>query len=142
MMRIVCVRSAALMPVVTPWEASTLTAKSVRCASMLFATMGLRPRRRSTSPVVATQTIPLQWRIMMPIASTVALEAAMIRSPSFSRRSSSVTITIRPAAISATADSTESKGGGWDEGIRTKSPGPRQLSIRGHPRHHPLKFTT
>jgi hypothetical protein len=36
----------------------------------------------------------------------------MMRSPSFSRRSSSVTITIRPAAMSATADSTESKGEG------------------------------
>ena len=87
--------------------------------------------------MVATQTIPLQCRIMMPMASVVAFDAAMIRSPSFSRRSSSVTITILPSAMSATADSTESKGGGWDEGIPSKSPRRSHLSIRGHPRPKP-----
>ena len=46
----------------------------------------------------------------MLTVSGVACAAAMIRSPSFSRLSSSVTMTSRPAATSAMADSTESKG--------------------------------
>src|ERR1043166_2966046 len=48
--------------------------------------------------------------------SGVTLEAAMIKSPSFSRFSSSVTMISLPAAISAMADSTESKGG-WAEAL-------------------------
>src|SRR4051812_31267988 len=48
--------------------------------------------------------------------SGVAFEAAMIRSPSFSRFSSSVTITSRPSAISWIADSTVSNGG-WAEAV-------------------------
>ena len=39
----------------------------------------------------------------MLIVAGVAADAAMMRSPSFSRVSSSVTITSRPAAMSATA---------------------------------------
>ena len=83
--------------------------KSVRWLSRLLATIGPRPSRRSWGSTVGTQTMPLQYRIIMFTASAVACEAAMIRSPSFSRPSSSVTMTRRPAAISATADSTESK---------------------------------
>ena len=58
-MRIVRARSAALIPVVTPSAASTLTAKSVRCLSRLLATIGASPSLGSTSLFVATQTIPL-----------------------------------------------------------------------------------
>ena len=47
---------------------------------------------------------------MTPIASSVAIEAAMMRSPSFSRRSSSVTITIRPGGDVRHCGLTESKG--------------------------------
>lgn len=118
-------------PVVTPDEASTLTAKSVRFRSRLLATIGARPSLARTSPVVATHTMPLPCLIMRPIASAVALHAAMMRSPSFSRFSSSVTITIRPAAMSATADSMESNGGGWEGGIGTNSRRRVRLSIRG-----------
>jgi len=42
-------------------------------------------------------------------------------------------MTMRPAAMSATADSTESNGDGWEGDIRTKSPRGRHLSIRGPP---------
>ena len=45
--RIVRVRSWALMPVVIPSAASTLTVKSVRWLSRLPATMGPRPSRRN-----------------------------------------------------------------------------------------------
>ncbi len=45
------------------------------------------------------------WRMKKATYSGVALEAAMMRSPSFSRSSSSTTITGLPAAISAMASS-------------------------------------
>jgi hypothetical protein len=54
------VRSAALIPVVMPSAASTLTVKSVRWTSRLLATIGPRPRRRSCGSTVGTQTMPLQ----------------------------------------------------------------------------------
>src|SRR5258708_3215635 len=47
----------------------------------------------------------------MLTVSGVTFSAAMMRSPSFSRLSSSVTITSLPAAMSAMADSTVSNGG-------------------------------
>ena len=45
--------------------------------------------------------MPLVWRIMKAIFSGVAFDAAMIRSPSFSRSVSSTTTTSSPAAIAA-----------------------------------------
>src|SRR5581483_2411274 len=57
----------------------------------------------------------------MLIVSGVAFSAAMMRSPSFSRFSSSVTITSFPAAMSASADSTESKGGSVEVAMRGRT---------------------
>src|SRR5699024_5765168 len=50
-----------------------------------------------------------EWRIVNAISSGVALAAAKMMSPSFSRSSSSTTTTALPAAMSATARSTESR---------------------------------
>ena len=49
--------------------------------------------------------MPLVWRIMKATASDVALLAAMIRSPSFSRSSSSTTTTISPLRMAVRASS-------------------------------------
>src|SRR5688572_9841273 len=56
----------------------------------------------------------------MLTVSGVTFEAAMMRSPSFSRFSSSVTMISLPAAMSAIADSTASKGG-RTEAVMAKS---------------------
>jgi hypothetical protein len=53
---------------------------------------------------------PRAWRIIMLTVSGVAFDAAITRSPSFSRFSSSVTMTSFPAAMSARASSMVSKG--------------------------------
>ncbi len=58
------------------------------------------------SPGIGTQITPLEWRIVNAISSGVALLAAKIRSPSFSRVSSSTTTTALPAAMSSIARST------------------------------------
>ena len=50
--------------------------------------------------------MPLVWRIMKATCSGVAFEAAMMRSPSFSRSSSSTTTTSSPAAMAAIASET------------------------------------
>src|SRR5713101_4240519 len=57
-------------------------------------------------------------------ASGVIFSAAIVRSPSFSRSSSSTTITIRPARIAATASSMEANGPG-----RLRAP--LAISMRG-----------
>ena len=62
---------------------------------------------------MGTQTMPVVWRTMKPICSGVTLAAATIRSPSFSRSSSSTTTTISPLVIAATASDTGSSCGGF-----------------------------
>ena len=54
---------------------------------------------------------PLAYLRMKATVSGVHAWAAIVRSPSFSRSSSSTTMTILPAAISATASSTVLNGG-------------------------------
>ena len=61
------------------------------------------------SPGIGTQMTPLEWRMVKAISSGVAFAAAKMMSPSFSRSSSSTTTTALPAAMSATACSTESR---------------------------------
>jgi hypothetical protein len=106
--RAVCARSAAEMPVVTPSRASTEMVYAVRIRSRLCGVINGMFSRSRVSPSSATQTNPLVHRIMNPISSGVALPAAKIRSPSFSRSSSSTTTTARPAAVSVMARSTGS----------------------------------
>ena len=74
--------------------------------SPLSATMSGKRNAESRSSGSATQTTPLVCRIMKAIASAEAISAAMIKSPSFSRFSSSTTIAMGPLAIALTAAST------------------------------------
>ena len=105
--RIVAARSLEETPVVVPMRRSTDTVNAVRCDSLLACTICGRSRRASSSSSIGTQMMPLVWRIMNATASGVARSAAMIRSPSFSRSSSSMMMTMRPALRSATISSTE-----------------------------------
>ena len=85
-------RSAAEMPVVVPWRASTDTVNAVRWLSVLSATISGSRSSSSRLPSTGMQITPLVWRIMNAIASGVMASAAMMRSPSFSRSASSTTI--------------------------------------------------
>src|SRR5688572_3308976 len=56
---------------------------------------------------MARQIRPRPWRAMKLMASGLTMSAAMVRSPSFSRSSSSTTMTMRPARICSTASGTD-----------------------------------
>ncbi len=98
---IVCARSAAEIPVVTPLAASIDTVKFVPCTERLWGTIGARLRRRACASVIGMQTRPRPCVAMKLIFSGVTNSAAKTRSPSFSRSSSSTRITVRPALSSA-----------------------------------------
>ena len=100
-------RCSAEMPVVSPCFTSTETVKAVPSGASLAATIGCRCSRRASSSGRGAQTMPQQLRMMKAIFSGVQREAATIRSPSFSRSSSSVTITISPRAIASIASVTD-----------------------------------
>jgi len=102
----VVARSWAEMPVVVPATASTDTAKAVPIIDVFFPTIGWRSSSSRRSPVMETQMSPRPSREMKLIASGVTFPAAMIRSPSFSRVSSSTTMTILPCRMSSIAAST------------------------------------
>src|SRR6266403_1927779 len=104
--RTVLVRSSAEMPVVSPWRTSTETVKAVPRGASFKATMGSRCRRFASSADSGTHTMPEVWRMMKAIFSGVHLEAAVNRSPSFSRSSSSATTTISPRPKAAATSST------------------------------------
>src|SRR6266852_1933826 len=97
----VCARSAAEMPVVTPEAASMDTVKLVPCTERLRATIGKRFRRSACASVIGMQTRPLPNFAMKLIFSAVTNSAAKMRSPSFSRSSSSTSTAMRPAFSSA-----------------------------------------
>ena len=109
--RRVVARSAAEMPVLTPCAAaaSTETVKAVRIDSVLCSTICGSWSRSSSAPSMGAQIRPRHSLIMKATISGVAFSAAMTRSPSFSRSSSSTTTTGRPAAMSAMARSTGSR---------------------------------
>ena len=96
------------MPVVTPSAASTETVKSVEYISRFSATMRFRPSCSARPFEMGTQIRPRPCLAMKFTDAAVAFSAAITRSPSFSRSASSVTITIFPAATSATTSSTAS----------------------------------
>ena len=85
-----------------------VTVKAVPIGASFSATMGSSFRRLASSAVIGVHTMPEVWRTMKAICSGVILAAAPIRSPSFSRSSSSTTTTISPAAIALIASSTVS----------------------------------
>src|SRR3954468_12354593 len=102
---IVCAWSWTLMPVVTPSRASMVTVNGVLCGVSFLAGCSSRPSSSPRSGVSARQIQPPAWRVMKLIASGVMNCAAMTRSPSFSRSSSSTTTTIFPLAMSSRASS-------------------------------------
>src|SRR4051794_5124367 len=102
---IVCAWSWTLMPVVTPSRASMVTVNGVWCRVSFLAAISSRPSSSRRPGVGARQIQPPAWRVMKLIASGVTNCAAITRSPSFSRSSSSTTTTIRPAAMSSRASS-------------------------------------
>src|SRR4051812_30713502 len=102
---IVRARSAALIPVVIPSRASTETVNAVSYGDSFLAAIRSRPSLSQRSGVRARQIRPRPSLAMKLIASGVANCAASVRSPSFSRSSSSQTTTIRPARISSSASS-------------------------------------
>ncbi len=106
----VVARSAAEMPVLTPWaaEASTETVNAVFIDSVLSWTICGSWSRSSSSGSMGAQIRPRHSLIMKATISGVTFSAAMTRSPSFSRSSSSTTTIGRPAAMSAMACSTGS----------------------------------
>src|SRR6266576_546277 len=89
------------MPVVTPEAASMDTVKLVPCTERLRATIGKRFRRSACASVIGMQTRPRPNFAMKFIFSAVTNSAAKMRSPSFSRSSSSTSTAMRPAFSSA-----------------------------------------
>src|SRR5258708_2723730 len=87
-------------------DASTLTVYAVRYSSMLLSAIIGSSSWSARSPVSARQMRPPARLIMKLIVAGVTSCAAQTRSPSFSRFSSSATMTSFPAAISAIACST------------------------------------
>src|ERR1700680_702117 len=105
--RMVVARSKALIPVVTPWPiASMVTVNAVPKRDVLSSTMAPTPSSSSRHPSQGTQMRPRPCVAMKLTASGVMRSAAMARSPSFSRSSSSTMITNLPARMSAMASST------------------------------------
>ena len=102
---IVWARSWAEIPVVTPSAASIETVKLVWNADSFLAAIRSSPSSSQRSGVSARQISPRPCVAMKLIASGVANWAASVRSPSFSRFSSSQTTTIRPLRISSIASS-------------------------------------
>ena len=93
-------RSAALIPVEMPSLASIETVKAVSLRLRLVRAIGSRPSWSARSLVSARQIRPRPWRAMKLTASGVAICAGMMRSPSFSRPSSSTRMNMRPLRAS------------------------------------------
>src|SRR6266542_2768060 len=97
------------MPVETPSRASTETVNAVDWVGPLRATISGICSSSRRSPSIGMQIRPRPWAAMKLIASGVANWAAMARSPSFSRSSSSTIRTIRPIRKSSIASGTVQK---------------------------------
>src|SRR5260370_34342802 len=99
-------RSYAEAPVVVRSLASMLTLNAVPRRLVLRSTMGAMPSSSRRRASTGMQTSPDPWRVMKLMCSGVTSSAATTRSPSFSRSSSSTTITNLPAAKSEIASGT------------------------------------
>ncbi len=96
--------SCAEIPVVVPCPIrSTETVKAVSCKEVLEVTIGSSSSCLQRSSVSATQISPRPSLLIKLMTSGVVCCAAIIKSPSFSRSSSSTTITILPLRISSIA---------------------------------------
>ena len=98
------------MPVVTPSRASVETVNAVSKADSFLAAIRSRPSSSQRSGVSARQISPRPSLLMKLTASGVTNWAAIVRSPSFSRLSSSITTTIRPRRTSSIASSIVANG--------------------------------
>ena len=112
-------RSWAEIPVAVPSIRSTETVNAVRIDSVLWTTISGRSRSSARSSDIGAQITPLVWRIMNVIFSDVMASAATMRSPSFSRSSSSTTTRNSPRANALMASSI------WANGISRALPGHR-----------------
>ena len=99
---------------VTPSRASIASQNAVPYCEVFSAVMFPMRRWSSRSSVIARQTKPRPYLAMKLIASGVTFSAASVRSPSFSRSSSSTTTIMRPARISSTAVATSVNGAAGD----------------------------
>src|SRR6266542_3828262 len=106
---IVWARSWAEIPVVTPCAASIETVNAVLKGDSFLAAIRSSPSSSQRSGVSERQISPRPCMAMKLIASGVANCAARVRSPSFSRVSSSHTTTMRPRRMSSIASSMEEK---------------------------------
>ena len=120
-------RSWAEIPVVTPSRASMASQKAVPYCEVFSLDMGPRRRWSRRSSVMAKQTRPRPNLAMKLMASGVTFSAARVRSPSFSRSSSSTTTIMRPARISSIAVGTSVKG---ELGVIRKT-SPPQFDLSG-----------
>src|SRR5215213_1118658 len=111
----VTARSSAEIPVVMPLRASTVTVKAVDLFGPSDETMRGIWSASSRSPTIGIQISPQPWRAIKLIASDVQNSAAIARSPSFSRSSSSTMITNFPAWKSSMACSIVARGD-WTSG--------------------------
>ena len=119
------------MPVVTPSRASIDTVKGVSNEDSFFAAIRSSPSSSQRSGVSDRQISPRPSLAMKLIASDVTNWAAIVRSPSFSRSSSSQTTTILPSRMSSIACSIVAKGVVVDASLMSaRSAGAR----RGGPR--------
>ena len=113
------------MPVVTPRPFTSIdTVKAVPPNAVLSGAIGASSNSSSLSPVMATQISPLPCIAMKLMASGVTSSAAMVRSPSFSRSSSSTTTIMRPALSSSRAVSISANG---NSSVSTRCPAGRDL---------------
>ena len=103
--------SAAEMPVVTPSFASIEMVKAVCILSVLFAVMGSSPKASTRLRLSARQIKPRPYVAIKLTALGVAICAGMIRSPSFSRSSSSTRMYIRPFRASSIISSIPTRAG-------------------------------
>ena len=114
-------RSPAEMPVVTPCRASIDTVKAVSYCVPLCRLMGSRPNCAQRSAVSARQMRPRPCVAMKLIAAGVAICAGMIRSPSFSRSSSSTKTNILPLRASSMISSIGHSTGRSSLAVRKRS---------------------
>ena len=98
------------MPVETPSRASIETVNAVPNCASFWSVIWRSPSSSQRSGVRQRQISPRPWMAMKLTASGVTNCAAIVRSPSFSRSSSSTTTTKRPARISSIASSMDANG--------------------------------
>src|SRR5690348_9938741 len=129
--RIVVARSEALIPVVVPRRASIDSQNGVPNAEVFRCVIGTKFSASQRSSVKARQIRPRPSRAMKLTASGVIFSAAIVRSPSFSRSSSSTSTIIRPWRISSRASSTLANGE-FGSGIRSPAQDPLPLVYQMH----------